>query len=146
MVCRCLVLSMGKEPGLFSAAGRRECIGAKRAEHRSGATLFRTFWQENARENPAEIARVSAALLSTQHNIGYVEYFSKCLHYSYLYPPFSPGVCRADPRPLSRPRAAASYCPEKFLALPNRFDLGGVISHPPPKIFPYCEKSFYNYS
>lgn len=31
------------------------------------------------------------------------------------------------PTPLSRPRAAASYCLEKFSALPNRFDLGGVI-------------------
>lgn len=108
------------------------------------ARLFIAFWQDRARNNPIEIARVSAALLFTQHYSNYVEYFSKCLHYEYLYPPFSPGVCRADPHPLSRPRAAASYCPEKFLALPTHFDPGGVILHPILKIFPYCEKPFYN--
>lgn len=105
---------------------------------------FIAFWQDHATNNPIVIARVSAALLFTQHYSNYVEYFSKCSHYTELYPPYAPGVCCADPHPLSRPRRAASYCSEKFLALPNRFDLGGVISHPPPKIFPYCEKPFYN--
>lgn len=85
---------------------------------------------------------MSAALLFTQHYSNYVEYFSKCLHYAYLYPPFSPGVCRADPHPLRRPRAAASYCPEKFLALPNRFDLRGVIFNTPRKIFHIVKNRF----
>ena len=114
------------------------------ARNTGAACLFKAFWQDRARDNPIVIARVSAPLLFTQHYSNYVEYFSKCLHYAHLYPLFSPGVCRADPHPLSRPRAAASYCLEKFLALPTHFNLGGVISHPIPKIFPYCEKPFYN--
>jgi hypothetical protein len=115
-----------------------------RRETPARRACFTAFWQDSAQDNPIEIARVSAALLFTQHYSNYVEYFSKCLHYKYTYPPFSPGVCRADPHPLSRPRAAASYCSEKFLALPTHFRLGGVIPHTIPKIFPYCEKPFYN--
>lgn len=98
------------------------------------------------RITPSGSRACRCCLLPTQHNTGYVEYFSKCLYYAYLYPPFSPGVCHADPHPLSRPRRAASYCSEKFSALPNHFSLGGVIFYMPRKIFPYCEKPFYNYS
>ena len=52
---------------------------------------FLSFWQDSARDNPIEIARVSAVLLFTQHNIRYVEYISKCLYYAELYPSFPPG-------------------------------------------------------
>lgn len=94
------------------------------------------------RITPSGSRACRCCLLPTQHNTGYVEYFSKCLYYAYLYPPFSPGVCHADPHPLSRPRRAASYCSEKFSALPNHFSLGGVIFYMPRKIFPYCENRF----
>ena len=119
---------MGKASGLFSAAGRvyRRKTG-ETGETPARRTSFLYFWQDSAQDNPVEIARVSAVSLFTQHNIRYVEYFSKCLYYAELYPSFPPGVCRADPHPPRRPRRAASYCSEKFLAFPNHFGLGGVI-------------------
>ena len=113
-------------PELLPAAGqsgRYQGIG----RNTGAARLFIAFWQDSTRDNPIEIARVSVVPLFTQHNIRYVEYISKCLYYAELYPPFPPGVCRTDPHPPRRPRRAASYCSEKFLAFPNHFGLGGVI-------------------
>ena len=133
-------------PGLYAAGESARALSEDYSETPERRAFLMTFWQDHAENNPIVIARVSAALLFTQHYSNYVECFSKCLHFTYLYPPFSPGVCHADPHPLSRPRRAASYCSEKFSALPNHFSLGGVIFYMPRKIFPYCEKPFYNYS
>lgn len=68
-----------------SGAGVPALNEAKQGETPARRASFMTFWQDHARNNPIEIARVSAPLLFTQHYSNYVEYFSKCLHYKYLY-------------------------------------------------------------
>ena len=120
--------NFGERDILRPANGKhgRDCYGARivassratRAalnERNTGAArLFIAFWQDSAQDNPVEIARVSAVSLFTQHNIRYVEYFSKCLYYAELYPSFTPRVCRADPTPRDGRVAPPLTAPRNF--------------------------------